>query len=468
MSSASTDRKRTAPIAAVILAAGKGTRMKSHLPKVLHEVADLSLIEHVIRSVSIAKPERLVVVVGHEAEAVEARVRTAYPGAVTALQDPPMGTGHAAMQARAALEGFEGDVFILFGDTPLIRSATYARVVEAKAAANATLAVLGFHAVDPGAYGRLVTSADGELEAIVEAKDASPDQLAIRYCNSGVMCVEARALFRLLDKVEPRNAQGEYYLTDLVALARAEGGRCVAVAGEEAEMLGVNSRRDLAQAEAAFQDRARDAAMIEGVTLIAPQTVFFSHDTVLGRDVRVGPNVVFGPGVVVEDSVEIRAFSHLEGAVVASGAQIGPYARLRPGADIRSKARIGNFVEVKNAVFEEGAMANHLTYVGDAHVGADANIGAGTITCNYDGFLKHGTKIGRDAFVGSNSALVAPVEIGDGATVAAGSAITRDVSADALAVGRAQQVEKAGLAKKLRAKLAEAKAALLGRARDKS
>ncbi|MEL6280609.1 MAG: bifunctional UDP-N-acetylglucosamine diphosphorylase/glucosamine-1-phosphate N-acetyltransferase GlmU [Pseudomonadota bacterium] len=468
MSSASTDREGTTPIAAVILAAGKGTRMKSHLPKVLHEVADLSLIEHVIRSVSIAQPERLVVVVGHEAEAVEERVRSAYPGAVMALQDPPMGTGHAAMQTRAALEGFEGDVFILFGDTPLIRSATYARVVEAKAAANATLAVLGFHAVDPGAYGRLVTSADGELEAIVEAKDAPPDQLAIRYCNSGVMCVEARALFRLLDKVEPKNAQGEYYLTDLVALARAEGGRCVAVAGEEAEMLGVNSRRDLAQAEAAFQDRARDAAMIEGVTLTAPQTVFFSHDTVLGRDVRVGPNVIFGPGVVVEDSVEIRAFSHLEGAVVASGAQIGPYARLRPGADIRSKARIGNFVEVKNAVFEAGAMANHLTYVGDAHVGADANIGAGTITCNYDGVLKHRTKIGRDAFVGSNSALVAPVEIGDGATVAAGSTITRDVSADALAVGRAQQVEKAGLAKRLRAKLAEAKAALLGRARDKS
>lgn len=448
------------PVAAVILAAGRGTRMKSETPKVLHPVAGLPLLGHVIRSVSAASPERLVVVVGHGGEAVSAYAQAERADAQAVVQEPQLGTGHAAMQARAALDGFRGDVFILFGDTPLIRSETYERMRAAKAEAGATLAVLGFHATVPGGYGRLITDPDGALEAIVEAKDATPAQLAIDFCNSGVMCVEAEALFRLLGQVEPVNAQGEYYLTDLVALARAEGGRCVAVAGDEAEMLGVNSRADLATAEAAFQSRARAAAMAGGATLTAPEAVFFAHDTQIGRDVVVAPFVTFGPGVVIEDGAEIRAFSHLEGAVVRGGAQIGPYGRLRPGAEIGPEARVGNFVEVKNATLAAGAKANHLTYIGDASVGAGANVGAGTITCNYDGFLKHRTEIGAGAFIGSNTALVAPVRVGDGAIVAAGSTITEDVAADALAVGRGRQVNKPGLAAKLRARLSEMKAAL--------
>ncbi len=442
----------------VVLGAGKGTRMKSDLPKVLHPVAGLPMLGHVIRVAATRTPERLAVVVGHEAERVRETVEKLSPGAATPLQEPQLGTAHAVQQARAALQGFEGDVFVLYGDTPLIRPETLARMAASRQE-GAGVVVLGFEAADPTGYGRLVRSADRGLARIVEHKDATAEERAVTLCNSGVMCVDGARLFGWLDRVGNDNAKGEYYLTDIVALARADGVFCAIVEGEEEEVLGVNSRVELAQAEAAFQRRAREAAMREGATLTAPETVFFAHDTRLGRDVEIGPNVVFGPGVVVEDRVEIRAFSHLEGAHVASGAQIGPFARLRPGAEIGMGARVGNFVEVKNTVFGEGAKANHLSYIGDASIGAGANIGAGTITCNYDGYLKHRTEIGDGAFIGSNTALVAPVSVGPQAIVAAGSTITDDVEGDALGLGRARQVVRPGLGARIRASLAEAKAA---------
>jgi len=353
------------------------------------------------------------------------------------------------MQAREALADFEGDVFILFADTPLIRPETLVEMAKAREA-GAAVVVLGFDAAQPGGYGRLIEEG-GELVRIVEAKDASDAERAVTLCNSGVMCVDGAILFGLLDRITDDNANEEYYLTDIVGLARADGLPCSVVRCAEEETLGVNSRVDLAAGEAAFQDRARRAAMVGGATLTDPGSVNFSHDTVLGQDVIVEPNVVFGPGVRVEDGATIRAFSHLEGCSVATGAVIGPYARLRPGAEIGEKAKIGNFVEVKNARFAKGAKANHLTYVGDASVGENANVGAGTITCNYDGYLKHRTEIGAEAFIGSNTALVAPVTIGTRATVAVGD--------DDLALGRGRQVNKAGLAARLREALAEAKAA---------
>lgn len=450
------------PSAAVVLAAGMGTRLRSETPKALHAVAGAALVDHVLAAADSLQPERLAVVVGHEAERVTAHVHATRPDATAPMQQPQLGTAHAVAQARAALAGFTGDVFILYADTPFIRPETLAAMSAARAG-GASVVVLGFEAAEPGGYGRLVT-AGGALEAIVEAKEATPEQLAITLCNSGVMCVDGAILFDLIDRVDDDNAKKEFYLTDIVGLARADGLTCGVVTCDEAETLGVNSRADLAAAETAFQTRARAAAMTAGVTLAAPETVYFSYDTQLGRDVTVGPNVVFGPGVEIADKVEIRAFSHLENCGVATGAVIGPFARLRPGAKIGPDAHVGNFVEIKNAVLGPGAKANHLSYIGDASVGAKANIGAGTITCNYDGFGKHKTEIGEKAFIGSNSSLVAPVTIGDGAYVGSGSVVTDDVPADALAIGRGRQVTKPGFGARLKAKLAEFAAARKGAA----
>lgn len=441
----------------IILAAGKGTRMRSETPKVLHCVAHRTMLGHVLDLARRAEAVRSVVVVGHGAEAVAKAAeahRPAPAGLSSALQEPQLGTAHAAAQAREALRGFGGAVFVLFADTPLITLKTLEQL-GAAISAGAGVAVLGFEPEDPAAYGRLILDAEGGLARIVEFKDASAEERAVRLCNSGVMAIDGARLWGWLDRIDNENAKGEFYLTDIVALARADGaGVSVARADDPAEVLGVNDRADLAAAEAAFQARARAAAMADGVTLTAPETVFFAHDTALKPDVVVEPHVVFGPGVSVAAGAEIRAFSHLEGARVEAGAVIGPYARLRPGAEIGADARVGNFVEIKNATLAPGAKANHLSYLGDAAIGAGANIGAGTITCNYDGVLKHRTEIGAGAFVGSNSALVAPVTVGAGAIVAAGSTITASVPEDALALARGRQMSLEGRAPRLREQLA--------------
>ncbi|MGF1659985.1 MAG: bifunctional UDP-N-acetylglucosamine diphosphorylase/glucosamine-1-phosphate N-acetyltransferase GlmU [Rubrimonas sp.] len=437
------------PCAVAILAAGEGTRMRSTLPKPLHRLAGAPLLHHVLRAAEALAPKRLIVVVGHGGEAVGAAARALRPDALIVEQAERLGTGHAVRCAAPALEGFAGDVVVLYADTPLLTPETLARLRSARAD-GAAVAVLGFEAAIPGGYGRLIRAADGSLDRIVEAADATEAERAETSCNSGVMVFDAQKGRGWLAGLSNANAKGEYYLTDLVAAARAEGLECAAVLCPEAETLGVNDRVDLAAAEAAFQARARAAAMRGGATLVAPETVFLAFDTVLGRDVTVGPNVAFGPGVTVEDGVEIGAFCHLEGATIRAGARVGPFARLRPGAEIGPGAHVGNFVEVKNAVLGPGAKANHLAYLGDAEIGAGANIGAGTITCNYDGVAKHRTEIGAGAFIGSNSSLVAPLKVGAGAYVGSGSVITTDVSDDALAVGRARQVEKPGLAARLR------------------
>jgi len=436
------------PIAVVILAAGKGTRMKSALPKVMHAVAGRPMIAHLLDTVSELAPQKVVVVVGPDMDSVTEAVAP-HP---TCVQETRDGTGGAVNAARGELEGFTGTVLVLYGDTPLVRAETMRAAAAACApeGGGAAVSVLGFRPAHFHQYGRLITSADGALEAIVEAKDASPEELEVNLCNSGVMAFDGRHLPGLLDRLDTNNAKGEYYLTDTVALARGDGLSAAVVEGEEDELLGVNSRADLAVAEAVVQGELRARAMDGGTTLVDPGTVWFHHDTQLGQDVVVGPNVVFGPGVTVADNVEIRAFCHLEGATVESGAIIGPYARLRPGALVGRAAHVGNFVEIKNASLGPGAKANHLTYIGDADVGAKSNIGAGTITCNYDGFGKYRTVIGEGAFIGSNSALVAPVTIGEGAIVAAGSTISRDVEADALSIERAPQDDKPGWAAKFR------------------
>jgi bifunctional UDP-N-acetylglucosamine pyrophosphorylase/glucosamine-1-phosphate N-acetyltransferase len=392
------------------------------------------------------------VVVGHGAEAVGEAARALAPEARVCLQAAQRGTGDAVRAAEGALEGFEGDVVVLFGDTPFVRADTLARLREARARHD--LAVLGFEAAAPGRYGRLVTGADGALERIVEARDATEAELAIRLCNSGVMAADCRTLLGLLEGLSAENAQGEHYLTEAVALARRAGLSAGVVECAQAETLGVNDRVELAAAEAAFQARAREAAMRAGATLTAPETVFLAIDTRLGRDVTVEPHVVFGPGVSVADGATIRAFSHLEGAEVGEGCVIGPHARLRPGTRLGAGARIGNFVETKNAEIGPGAKANHLAYVGDASVGAGANLGAGTITCNYDGVAKHRTEIGEGAFVGVNAALVAPVSVGAGAYVATGTVVTKPVPRDALAIARVEQQNREGSAARLRRVLA--------------
>jgi len=427
------------PLTVIVLAAGLGTRMKSDVPKVLHPVAGKPMIRWSLDAVAPLGAARIVVITSPGQDPVRDAVRDR---AVTAIQDPPLGTGHAVQAAGEALQaavGEGGTVLVLYGDTPMIRTETLSAMIAAREAGPDPLAavVLGFEPADPALYGRLVLNVDGDLERIVEARDASEEQRRIRLCNGGIMAIDGARALDLLRSIGNDNAKGEYYLTDLIALARAEGRRCGVVTCDEIETLGVDSRAGLARAEAAMQARLREAAMAAGVTLIGAETIFLSHDTELGRDTVVQPHVVFGPGVTVEAGVEIRSFSHLERCRVASGVVLGPYARLRPGADIGGSAHIGNFVEIKNATVSAGAKINHLSYVGDASVGAGANIGAGTITCNYDGFNKHRTEIGAGAFIGSNTALVAPVRVGDGAITGAGSTITKDVPDDAIAVERA-------------------------------
>jgi len=446
-------------IAVVLLAAGKGTRMKSDIPKVLHPLAGLPMIRHALTAAERLEVTRCVVVVGPGMEDVQQAVAPL----PTVVQPRQQGTADAVLAAREALAGFadgtdDSTVLVLYADTPLIRTETLARMIAARRA-GADVVVLGFRPDDPGEYGRLLLDDAGALQAIVEFRDADDAQRAIALCNSGVMAVSADRLWGLLDRVGNDNAKGEYYLTDIVALARADGLVCSVVEGDAVEMLGVNSRNDLAVAEAAWQKARRAAAMTGGATLLDPESVWFSHDTRLGRDVVVGPSVYFGPGVAVADGAEIRAFCHLEGADIGAGAVVGPFARLRPGARIEAQARVGNFVEVKNAVLGEGAKANHLSYVGDADIGPGANIGAGTITCNYDGYLKHRTEIGAGAFIGSNTALVAPVSVGEGALIGAGSTITRNVPADAVALTRAPQTVEEGAAKTYRERKAAEKAA---------
>lgn len=443
------------PLAVIILAAGQGTRMKSSLHKVLHPVAGRSMLLHLLASVAELQPERQVVVVGAGREQVEKAVEG--KGVVIAVQHRQLGTGHAVAQAHDALAGFAGDVLILYGDVPLVRAETMRAMLDRLARGDEPRAVvLGFRPDDTAAYGRIIADGQGIIEKMVEYKDATAAERAVTLCNSGLMAVRSTDLFVLLDRIGNDNAAGEYYLPDIVMLP---GAQSAVIETEAWEVAGVNSRIELAGVEAIWQARRRVEAMRDGATLIAPDTVFFAHDTVLGRDVVVEPNVVFGPGVGVADDVVIHAFSHLEGARVESGAEIGPYARLRPGAKIGCRAKVGNFVEIKKAELAEGAKANHLSYIGDATVGAGANIGAGTITCNYDGFFKYRTEIGAGAFIGSNSALVAPVTIGDGAIVGAGSTVTRDVDADALCLVRPAQDGKPRWATRFRKKMQERKAA---------
>ncbi len=436
--------------AAIILAAGMGTRMESALPKVMHPVAGRPMVLHVLETAAALSPEKTIVVAGPDMDELATLVATHDLTPDVALQTERLGTGHAVMAARDALGDFDGTVMVLYGDTPLIEAETLVALREARTEAGADVAVLSFRPLDPGAYGRLITDEAGDLIEIVEARDATEDQLTVDFCNSGVMAIDGAKLDGLLDGLTNENAKGEYYLTDIIALARASGGRCVVAEGDEEEFFGINSRAELADAEELMQNRLRRSALAGGATLIDPATVYFSWDTQLGRDVTVGPNVVFGSGVTVADNVEIRAFCHIEGASVADGAIIGPFARLRPGAEIGEDAHIGNFVEIKNATIAAGAKANHLSYIGDATVGAKANIGAGTITCNYDGYTKSLTEIGAGAFIGSNTALVAPVKVGDGAITGAGSVITKDIEVDSLAVTRSDQKSISGWAKKFR------------------
>jgi len=432
---------------AVILAAGMGTRMKSGIPKVMHPLAGRPMINHVLATLEHLGISNICTVISPVMDSVAAAVAPH----VTAVQHKALGTGNAVLSARDAVGDVEGDVLVLFGADPLVSPETLSVMLERRRATdNPAVVVLGFRPQDPGTYGRLVTDADGNLEAIVEAKEATPEQLAIPLCNAGFMAIDGRKIWDLLDRVGKDNAKGEYYLTDIIALARADGDVCALVEGSEEELHGVDSRADLAIAEQFVQHALRQAAMDGGCTLIDPDTVYFSHDTVLGQDVVIEPSVFFGPGVVIGDTVTIKAFSHLENSTIAANVSIGPFARLRGGVEIGESARIGNFVEIKNATFAAGAKMAHLSYVGDASVGAKANIGAGTITCNYDGVNKSRTDIGAGAFIGSNTALVAPVSIGAGAIVGAGSTITKDVEADSLAVTRAEQRSVPGWAAKFR------------------
>ena len=444
------------PVSLIVLAAGQGTRMQSDLPKVMHEIGGAPLFAHALASGAALDRARTVVVAGHGFELVEKAALALDEEIVVARQDEQLGTAHAVAQAADALAGVGGDAVVLYGDTPFIRPETLEAMAEARAG-GADLVVLGFEAADPGRYGRLVVE-DGALTRIVEFKDATEAERAITLCNSGVVMAEAALLFDLVAAVGNDNAAGEYYLTDIVGIANARGLKATAVRCEEAETLGINTRAELAAAEAAFQARARETAIADGVTLVAPETVFFAQDTFLGRDAVIEPNVVFGPGVTVETGARIRAFSHLEGCHVSRDAVVGPYARLRPGAELAEGAKVGNFVEIKNAEIAEGAKVNHLTYIGDAFIGAGANIGAGTITCNYDGVFKHRTHVGAQSFIGSNTMLVAPVTVGDGAMTATGTVVTRDVPAGAMAVGRAKMEIKDGFWTRMYAKLKAKKA----------
>ena len=449
------------PIAVVVLAAGAGTRMKSALPKVLHPLANRPMLRHVLANVMALKPARIVGVVAPGARDVMA----AFAPHATVVQKKPLGTGDAAKAALGALRGHTGPVLVVFGDAPLVTSASLKRLLSACAKERAAVGVLGFVAGDPSPYGRLIVHR-GMLEKIVESKDADEIERTVDFCNSGVMCLDGRLIANLLAGIKNKNAKREFYLTDAVALARAAGHKAIAVEGEEAEFQGINSRAELAVAERALQQRLRAAAMMGGVTMIDPDTVWLSADTKLASDITIGPNVRFGPGVEIAANVEIRAFCDIEGARIGRGAIVGPFTRIRPGSEVAEDVHIGNFVELKATRMGRGAKANHLAYLGDADIGAASNIGAGTIAVNYDGFGKWRTVIADDVFIGSNSSLVAPLRIGKGANVSAGSVVTEDVPGGALAFGRARQVTKKGRAAPLRAKL-KARAAAAKRGKKK-
>jgi bifunctional UDP-N-acetylglucosamine pyrophosphorylase / glucosamine-1-phosphate N-acetyltransferase len=433
---------------AIVLAAGEGTRMRTSLPKALHEIGHRSLLIHVLSAAAKAGAKEIAVVVGPGHDEVALQARRAAPKAQIFVQEKRLGTAHAVLAARKAIARKPDDILIMFADTPLVQPPTLA-ALRGALAKGAAVAVLGFRPADPTGYGRLIAEG-GNLIAIREERDASASERAITYCNGGLMALAGKQALAILDAIGNDNNKGEYYLTDAVAIARDMGLKAVAIEAEEDDLRGINTKAQLAEAEAVLQSRLRAAAMEAGVSMMAPETVFLSADTKFGKDVTIEPNVVFGPGVVVEDGATIRAFSHLEGAHVGKGARVGPFARLRPGADLGTDVHIGNFVEVKEAKIEAGAKANHLTYIGDARVGEGTNVGAGTITCNYDGVAKHRTDIGKHAFIGSNSALVAPVKIGDGAYIGSGSVITKDVPPDSLALTRAKQTVKEGWAKRLR------------------
>ncbi len=443
-------------VSLIVLAAGQGTRMNSDLPKVLHMLGAAPLLHHAMATGRSMAPDHVVVVAGHGADAVTKAALAFDDAAIVVIQADQLGTAHAVATAAQALTGVDGDAVVLFGDTPFIRAET----LEAMQAARSQHAVviLGFHAADPGRYGRLITAGDS-LERIVEYRDASDEERSLTLCNSGVVMADAATLFALVAQVGNTNAAGEYYLPDIVAIARAKGLSAGVVICDEAETLGINTRAELAHAEHLFQTRMRAEALENGVTLTAPDTVFFALDTHIGRDASIGPNVIFGPGVTIESGAEIKGFCHLEGCHISRGAQVGPFARLRPGTELAEGVRIGNFVEIKNAIIAEGSKVNHLAYVADANVGEHVNIGAGVVTCNYDGVLKHRTTIGNRAFIGSDTMLVAPVTIGAEAMTGSGSVITEDVPAGALALGRAKQVNKPGLAVRLMERLRAIKAA---------
>ena len=446
------------PLLIIVLAAGKGTRMKSALPKVLHKIAGRSMLAHVLALAGTAKSDSLAVVVGTGMPEVEAEAKRLAPVAKIFIQNEQRGTADAVLAARAALESHRGDVLVLYADTPLIQPETIQRL-RSDLDRGSSIAVLGFRAKDPSGYGRLLTESNGVLIAIREDKEATAEERRINLCNSGVLAFRVANLASVLDKVGNANTKGEYYLTDAVEIARWQNLRSSVVECPEDEVLGVNARDQLATAEAIWQARTRAGFMRDGVTMIAPETVWLSFDTVIGRDVTIEPNVFFGPGVRIEDGAEIRANCHLEGAAIGKGARVGPFARLRPGAKLGQAVHVGNFVEVKNVEMAAGSKANHLAYLGDGTVGAKANIGAGTIFCNYDGFNKHKTEIGAEAFIGSNSALVAPVKIGAGAYIGSGSVITKNVAPGSLALGRAPQEERPGWADKFRT--------MMGRRKDK-
>jgi bifunctional UDP-N-acetylglucosamine pyrophosphorylase / glucosamine-1-phosphate N-acetyltransferase len=440
----------------IVLAAGMGTRMNSDLPKVLHKVAAAPLLHHALAAARSLEPARIVVVTGHGAAEVTASAQAYDEACECVEQELQLGTAHAVGTAAPLLADMAGEVIVLYGDTPFIRPETLQAMLAARA--RHSVVVLGFEARDPGRYGRLI--AEGEnLQKIVEFKEATDEERAVTLCNSGVLCASAKLMFELIAKVENHNTAGEFYLTDLPELARVQGLSAGVVICDEAETLGVNTRQQLAEAEAAFQTRARAEALDNGVTLTAPETVFFALDTHIGRDAIIGPNTLFGPAVTIESGAEIKGFCHLEGCHISRGAQVGPFARLRPGAELAEDVHVGNFVEIKNSILDEGVKVGHLTYIGDADIGEFTNIGAGTVTCNYDGVMKHRTRIGKRAFIGSSTMLVAPVSVGHDALTASGSVITEDVPAEALAIGRAKQQNKLGLATKLMARLKAMKAA---------
>ena len=448
------------PTHLIVLAAGEGTRMASETPKVLHEIGGAPMIAHALGTVASEDGGKSAVVVGSGAETVSDAIRSIDPEVAIFEQVERLGTAHAVLAAKEFLASVSGDVAIVNGDNPLVTPETINRMIEARKN-GADLAVVGFHVHRPNRYGHMLHDGD-RLVKIVEWKDANDEERAVTLCNAGIYLADAETLLKLICKVSNDNAAGEYYLTDIVEIAANDGLIGASVTCDESEALGINSRAELAAAEAAFQQKTRAKALGEGVTMVAPETVFFSHDTHIGRDALIEPNVVFGPGVTVETNARIRAFSHLEGCHVGAGAVVGPYARLRPGTELSNNVKIGNFVEIKNAEIRDGAKVNHLSYVGDAEIGAETNVGAGTITCNYDGVFKHRTKIGERVFIGSNTMLVAPVSVGDDAMTATGTTVTRDVPAGDLAIARAKQENKAGFAKKLFERLRATKARLKG------